>query len=110
MSATTLGDAPARDTTASSRLGRKRGRKDKFMTGLAIACTVIGLLFLVSILFTLFYRGLAGLSVTVFTDITRPPGSNGGLLNAIVGTLIQVGLGTLIGTPIGILVGPYLAE
>ena len=110
MSATTLGDAPARDTKASSRLGRKRGRKDKIMTGLAIACTVIGLLFLVSILFTLFYRGLTGLSVTVFTDITRPPGSNGGLLNAIVGTLIQVGLGTLIGTPIGILVGTYLAE
>ena len=100
----------AQDTSASVRLGRRRGRKDRVMTGLAIACTVIGLLFLVSILFTLFYRGLAGLSLTVFTDMTRPPGSNGGLLNAIVGTLIQVGLGTLIGTPIGILVGTYLAE
>jgi phosphate transport system permease protein len=46
----------------------------------------------------------------VFTTNTKPPGSNGGLLNAIVGTLIQTGLGTAIGTPIGLMVGTYLAE
>jgi len=63
-----------------------------------------------SILFTLFWRGAAGLSLTVFTTSTRPPGSNGGLLNAIVGTLIQTAFGTLIGTPIGLMVGTYLAE
>ena len=63
-----------------------------------------------SILATLLWRGLEGMSVTVFTDVTRPPGSNGGLLNAIVGTLIQVSIGTVVGTPIGILVGTYLAE
>src|SRR6201988_4600705 len=59
---------------------------------------------------TFLRRGVCGLSLTVFTSSTRPPGSHGGLLNAIVGTLIQTGLGTLIGTPIGLLVGTYLAE
>ena len=46
----------------------------------------------------------------MFTNTTKPPGSHGGLLNAIVGTLIQTGVGTLIGTPIGLMVGTYLAE
>ena len=50
------------------------------------------------------------MDLRVFTEVTRPPGSNGGLLNAIVGTVIQVSIGTLIGTPVGILVGTYLAE
>ena len=99
-----------RDTAVSDRLGRRRGLTDKIITGLAVAATVLGLIFLFSILFTLFYRGLAAMSVSVFTETTKPPGSGGGLLNAIVGTLIQVGLGTIIGTPIGILVGTYLAE
>jgi phosphate transport system permease protein len=58
----------------------------------------------------LIWRGAAGLSLSVFTNTTKPPGSNGGLLNAIVGTLIQTGIGTVIGTPIGLLVGTYLAE
>jgi phosphate transport system permease protein len=77
---------------------------------LCIAATVIGLLCLASILATLIWRGAAGLSIAVFTNTTRPPGSNGGLLNAIVGTLIQTGIGTLIGMPIGLMVGTYLAE
>jgi phosphate transport system permease protein len=50
------------------------------------------------------------LALSVFTNMTRAPGSNGGLANAIVGTLIQTALGTLIGTPIGLMVGTYLAE
>ena len=110
MSGATLHGMPAKDPATSSRLGRHRGRKDAVMTGLALIATVVGLLFLVSILFTLFWRGLAAMGPTVFTEVTRPPGSQGGLLNAIVGTVIQVGLGTLIGTPVGILVGTYLAE
>ncbi|MBC7800830.1 MAG: phosphate ABC transporter permease PstA [Gemmatimonadaceae bacterium] len=105
-----MGGMPARDNAVSSKLGRRRGRTDVIMTGLAVVATVFGLIFLVSILFTLFYRGLEALGPTVFTEVTRPPGSGGGLLNAIVGTIIQVSLGTLIGTPIGILVGTYLAE
>jgi len=110
MSGAVLHGMPAKDPATSSRLGRRRGRKDAVMTGLALIATVVGLLFLVSILFTLFWRGLAAMGPTVFTEVTRPPGSHGGLLNAIVGTVIQVGLGTLIGTPVGILVGTYLAE
>ena len=65
---------------------------------------------LASILVTLLWRGAGGLSLAVFTNTTKPPGSHGGLLNAIVGTLIQTGVGTLIGTPIGLMVGTYLAE
>ena len=50
------------------------------------------------------------MGLSVFTNTTKPPGSNGGLLNAIVGTLIQTAIGTMIGTPIGLMVGTYLAE
>ncbi len=109
MSATLAG-MPPKDAAAAARLGRRRGRRDTLMTGLAIASTVLGLLFLASILVTLFWRGLQAMSPAVFTEVTRPPGSGGGLLNAIVGSAIQVGLGTAMGTPIGILVGTYLAE
>ncbi len=110
LSGAALGGMPPKDTATSSRLGRRRGRKDKVMTGLAVVATAFGLLFLASILFTLFWRGLQAMGPSVFTEVTRPPGSHGGLLNAIVGTIIQVSIGTLIGTPIGILVGTYLAE
>ncbi len=109
MSATLAGMPPKDDATAV-RLGRRRDRTDKVMTGLAIVSTVLGLVFLVSILFTLFWRGLQAMGPTVFTEVTKPPGSGGGLLNAIVGSIIQVGIGTVIGTPVGILVGTYLAE
>jgi len=109
MSATLAGMPPKDDTTAA-RLNRHRGRKDKIMTGLAIVSTALGLVLLVSILFTLFWRGLQAMGPTVFTEVTKPPGSGGGLLNAIVGSVIQVGIGTVIGTPVGILVGTYLAE
>jgi len=94
----------------SARLGRGRRRTDLVMTSLAVGATLIGLLFLASILFTLFFRGLEALGPRVFTETTRPPGSHGGLLNAIAGTVVQVVLGTAIGTPIGLLVGTYLAE
>ena len=108
MSATTM--SPQRDRTMAQRLGRKRHRLDAVFRWLAISATLVGLVFLTSIIATLFWRGLESMSLTVFTDVTRPPGSHGGLLNAIVGTLIQTGLGTAIGAPIGLLVGTYLAE
>ena len=112
MSATTSGSlaGPARNEHIARALGRRRRRTSGIIAALCLAATVIGLLFLASILMTLVWRGAAGLSVAVFTQTTKPPGSNGGLLNAIVGTLIQTGLGTLIGTPIGLMVGTYLAE
>jgi phosphate transport system permease protein len=101
---------PAKNQAVALRLGRRRHRINLLVKVLGVAATVIGLLFLASILLTLIWRGIAGLSITVFTTNTLPPGSNGGLLNAIVGTLIQTALGTLIGTPIGLMVGTYLAE
>jgi phosphate transport system permease protein len=91
-------------------LRRRRRRVNRLIQMLCVAATAIGILLLASILLTLIWRGAAGLSVSVFTQSTRAPGSNGGLLNAIVGTLIQTGIATLIGTPIGLMVGTYLAE
>ena len=63
------------------------------------------------ILFTLFYNGLAGLSLQIFTQNTPPPGStDGGLLNAIVGSIIMTVIGVGIGAPLGLFAGTYLAE
>ena len=109
----TIADAvpgPARNQKIALTLGRRRHRVNWIIKVLCIAATVIGLLVLASILATLIWRGASGLSIAVFTNTTKPPGSNGGLLNAIVGTLIQTGIGTLIGMPIGLMVGTYLAE
>ncbi len=78
--------------------------------GVSILAMAFGLFWLGWILFTLLHHGLPGLSLAVFTQITPPPGSDGGLINAIVGSLMMTALGTLIGTPIGILAGTYLAE
>lgn len=71
---------------------------------------VFGLFWLIWILITLFYEGFNALAPTLFTLNTPPPGSNGGLLNAIVGSLMMALIGTMIGTPVGILAGTYLAE
>jgi phosphate transport system permease protein len=113
MSVTTTTRAmagPAKSQAVARALGRRRHRLNRLIEALCVLATLIGVLLLASILLTLIWRGAAGLSVSVFTQSTRPPGSNGGLLNAIVGTLIQTGIGTLIGTPIGLMVGTYLAE
>jgi len=100
----------AKDHKVARALGRRRHRTNLIVQAACIAATVLGLVLLGSILLTLIWRGAAGLSLTVFTNTTKPPGSAGGLLNAIVGTLIQTAAGTVIGTPIGLLVGTYLAE
>ncbi len=71
---------------------------------------VFGLFWLGWILFTLLEYGLPGMSLRLFTQLTPPPGSPGGILNAIVGTFQIVMLSTIIGTPIGILAGTYMAE
>lgn len=77
---------------------------------ISVLAMAFGLFWLGWILFTLLQHGIPGLSLAVFTQSTPPPGSAGGLINAIVGTLMMTALGTLIGTPIGILAGTYLAE
>ena len=78
--------------------------------GISILAMAFGLFWLGWILLTLLEYGLPGLSSVVFTQNTPPPGSSGGLLNAIAGSLMMTLVGTLIGTPIGILAGTYLAE
>ncbi|MBV9653276.1 MAG: phosphate ABC transporter permease PstA [Acetobacteraceae bacterium] len=112
MSATTIAaaSAPAKDAAIAVRLGRRRRVADRLNRVLCVIATLIGLALLASILLTLIVRGAGGLSVSVFTQVTAPPGSGGGLLNAIVGSLIQTALGTAMATPIGLLVGTYLAE
>ncbi len=87
-----------------------RRRRNVIAMGLSLAATLFGLGWLVLILFTLFWEGLSGLSLSVFTEMTPPPGGTGGLLNPIIGSLILTGLAVAIGTPIGILAGTYMAE
>ncbi|MDR3534467.1 MAG: phosphate ABC transporter permease PstA [Rhodopila sp.] len=110
MSATTFSPGAAREANASRALGRRRYRTNAIVKVLCVLATIIGLAFLASILFTLLWRGVGGLALSVFTTSTLPPGSHGGLLNAIIGSLIQTLLGAAIGTPIGLMVGTYLAE
>lgn len=102
--------APEHDRSAARSLGRSRKRANSIVITLCTLATLVGLIFLVSILFTLFWRGMNAMNWGVFVYPTRPPGFDGGLANAIVGTLIQSTLGTLIGAPIGLVVGTYLAE
>lgn len=105
-----VGEAATHRVRKGTPLARRRKRLDAAVTVFAYVCTAIGLFFLGWLLVTLLARGIGGLSLDVFTKSTAPPGSEGGLLNAMIGTLIQTALGTLIGAPIGLLVGTYLAE
>jgi phosphate transport system permease protein len=78
---------------------------------LSIGAMTVGLFFLMWILFTLAIKGFGALNMAIFTQTTPAPGSDGGgLMNAIVGSLLMVGAATLVSTPIGILAGIYLAE
>lgn len=81
-----------------------------FNLSMSFLTMVFGLFWLGWILVTLFQQGLGALDWTVFTQNTPPPGESGGLLNAIVGSLIMTALGVLIGAPLGVLAGTYLAE
>ncbi len=91
-------------------LVRRRRMINLFNMGASVAVTLFGLLVLVSILWTLIGYGFEGLSVQMFTQMTPPPGSAGGLLNAIVGSVVLTALGIFIGAPVGVLAGTYLAE
>ena len=91
---------------------RRTARKITNIVALVLSglATAIGLFFLGAILFTLLKNGLAGVSGSLFTEMTPPPGSAGGLLNAIYGSVVMTLIGILIGAPIGMLAGTYLAE
>src|SRR3954471_22717837 len=88
-----------------------RRRSDIIVKFLCLGAALFGVTWLALILFTLFYNGLAGLNLQVFTENTPPPWStDGGLLNAIVGSVIMTGIGVGIGAPLGMFAGTYLAE
>lgn len=91
------------------RYVRRRRRSGVFM-GLSVAATLFGLGWLALILGALLYQGFAGLDISVFTQSTPPPAAAGGLLNAIVGSLMMSFFAVLIGTPIGLMAGTYLGE
>jgi phosphate transport system permease protein len=88
----------------------RRRLRNRVVLLLSVGATVIGLGWLVLILGTLVYQGLSGLSLAVFTEMTPPPGADGGLLNPIIGSLMLTILAVAIGTPIGIMAGTYMAE
>jgi phosphate transport system permease protein len=92
------------------QLYTRRLLRNKIWLGLSVGATVFGFGWLVLILSVLVWKGLDGLSLRVFTEMTPPPGGAGGLLNAIVGSLIMTALAVLFGTPLGILAGTYMAE
>jgi phosphate transport system permease protein len=83
---------------------------NRFNLVMSMLTMAFGLAFLLWIMFTLARAGLGALTANLFVQMTPPPGSSGGLLNAIVGSVVMAGLGTLIGTPVGIFAGIYLAE
>ena len=87
-----------------------RRRRNGLAAIASYGATFVGLTWLALILGVLFWQGFSGLSLRVFTEMTPPPGAAGGLLNAIIGSLIMTALALLIGAPIGILAGTYMAE
>ncbi|MBW8909113.1 phosphate ABC transporter permease PstA [Mesorhizobium sp. RCC_202] len=96
-------------STASS-LHQSRKRRNGVMMALCVIAAGIGLAWLALILGALLYKGLSGVSLAVFTEMTPPPGDAGGLLNAIYGSIVMTIIGILVGTPIGVLAGTYMAE
>jgi phosphate transport system permease protein len=93
-------------------MNRRTARRVKnavFLT-LSLMATLAGLACLAAILWTLISHGIAGMSWRLFTQMTPPPGSQGGLLNALYGSAVMTLGGILIGSPIGVLAGTYLAE
>jgi phosphate transport system permease protein len=97
-------------TAIQSPLYASRRRRNRISMGLAFAATAFGLSWLVLILGVLLWEGFSGLSLSVFTEMTPPPGSAGGLLNPIAGSLVMTVIAVLIGTPLGVLAGTYMAE
>jgi phosphate transport system permease protein len=96
--------------TVVSPVYRRRRWVNRFNLAMSLATMAFGMIFLAWILWVLVANGAAALSPTLFTEPTPPPGSAGGLANAILGSLMIVGFATLFSTPVGVLAGIYLAE
>ena len=94
----------------NENLYRSRAIKNKIAMVLSCAATAFGLLWLVWILLTTIVNGFEALNLRLFTEMTPPPGSSGGLANAFYGSILMSGIGLLIGTPIGLMAGIWLAE
>jgi phosphate transport system ATP-binding protein len=88
----------------------RRRLRNRIVMVLSFAATGVGLGWLALILGTLLFEGASGLSLKVFTEMTPPPGADGGLLNPIFGSLVMTVIAVAIGTPVGILAGTYMAE
>jgi phosphate transport system permease protein len=88
----------------------RRRLTNRVVIGLSMLATAFGLLWLALVLGTLLVNGVSAITPSLFAQMTPPPGSSGGLLNAIVGSLMMTAIATLIGTPTGILAGTFLAE
>jgi len=97
-------------SAASDGLYLRRRIKNGIALTLSLAATVFGLFWLAWILWTAFSNGIASMNLALFTQMTPPPGSDGGLLNAFFGSAIMTLLAIAIGAPIGIAAGTYLAE
>ncbi len=103
---------PAVAAHLARRLSKHAGRKrtNSIALALALAAMSFGLFWLIWILIETVRLGLGGMALSLFTEMTPPPQAEGGLANAIVGSLLMVSLATAIGTPVGVLAGVYLAE
>lgn len=95
---------------APNRVVALRKARNGLMTLLAVGMTVLALAWLAAVLSTLVIRGVQAIELSLFTQTTPPPGSKGGLLNAIAGSLAMTAIGIALATPVGILAGTYLAE
>jgi len=95
---------------AAMNLVARRKFTNLFALTLSLLAMAFGLFWLIWILWMVFEQGLGALSLRLFTEMTPPPGVAGGLLNAIVGSVILVGLAMLMATPLAIMAGIYLAE
>ncbi|HPG60654.1 MAG TPA: phosphate ABC transporter permease PstA [Casimicrobium sp.] len=96
--------------TPDNPIYRRRVWVNRFNLVMSVGTMLFGMTFLLWILFALFSKGLAAFGPAMFTQMTPPPGSDGGLANAIFGSLMIVGAAIFVATPIGILAGIYLAE
>ncbi|MCF7222629.1 phosphate ABC transporter permease PstA [Marilutibacter chinensis] len=94
----------------NSALYRRRRFKDIAVQALAVAAAVFGLFWLVWIMWTTLSKGIGSLNLALFTEMTPPPGSEGGMLNAFFGSAVMSLLGIVFGAPVGVLAGTFLAE
>jgi len=88
----------------------RRNAVNQLATGLALSAMAFGLIWLFWILWETIHLGVGGLTLSTLTEMTPGPNEDGGLLNAIYGSLMMVGLATFVGTPVGVMAGIYLAE